>query len=91
MSTEWEPWEQKVLDTFLEGERIRQLPAKLKKRMVLLRWLVDQLDADRRYSHAELNRFLARFHPDTASIRREFIVHGMMSRDQEAYWRETIR
>jgi len=90
MSTDWEPWEQKVLETFLEGDRIRQLPARLKKRMVILRLLVGKLEPDRRYTHAEINAFLSAFHPDTASIRREFIVHGLMSRDQEAYWRERL-
>jgi len=88
MSTGWQPWEQKVLDTFLEGERIRQLPARLKKRMIILRWLVAKFEPDRRYSHAEINAFLKQFHPDTASIRREFIVHGLMSRQSDIYWRE---
>ena len=91
MSTEWEAWEQKVLDMFLDGDRIRQLPARLKKRMVILRWLVGKLDPDRRYTHAEINTFLAQFHPDTAAVRREFIVHGLMSRQSDVYWREKTR
>jgi len=87
MSTEWEPWEQKILTTFLDGETITQLPAKWKKRMVILRWLVEKLEPGRRYPHAELNAILAKHHPDTATIRREFIVYGLMDREHDVYWR----
>jgi hypothetical protein len=87
MSTEWADWERKILDTFVVDGRISRLPAKWKKRMVILRWLVEKLDPDRRYPHAELNAFLARFHHDVATIRREFIVYGLMDRERDIYWR----
>lgn len=87
MPAEWEPWEKKVLATFLDGERIVRLPARWKKRIVILRWLVEKLDPKRRYPHAELNGILARFHPDVATIRREFIVYGLMDRKSDVYWR----
>jgi len=86
MST-WESWERKVLETFLDGERIIQLPARWKKRMVILRWLVEEFERDRRYAQAELNAILARHHPDVATIRREFIVYGLMDRENGVYWR----
>jgi len=86
MST-WEPWERKVLEIFLDGERIIRLPARWKKRMVILRWLVEEFEHDRRYAQAELNAILARHHPDVATIRREFIVYGLMDRENGVYWR----
>lgn len=55
--------------------------------MVVLRWLVEKLEADCRYPQAELNRILARHHPDVATIRREFIVYGLMDRKDSVYWR----
>ena len=87
MSIEWADWEKKVLDNFLDGERIKRLPARWKKRMVVLRWLAEKFDPDRRYPQAKLNRILARHHPDTATIRREFIVYGLMDRKDSVYWR----
>lgn len=87
MQRVWSDWERKVLSTFIYEGRISRLPARLKKRMVVLRWLVTQFEPDRRYPHAELNAFLARYHPDTATIRREFIVHGLMQRADDVYWR----
>jgi hypothetical protein len=87
MTPEWADWEKKVLGNFLEGERVKRLPARWKKRMVVLRWLVDKLEFERRYPQAELNRILARHHPDVATIRREFIVYGFMDRKDSVYWR----
>jgi len=87
MAVEWADWEQKVLGNFLDGERIVRLPAKWKKRMVILRWLVEKFERDRRYPQAELNEILARHHPDVATIRREFIVYGFMDRRNSVYWR----
>jgi hypothetical protein len=87
MSTEWQDWERKVLEHFLDGERIIRLPARWKKRMVILRWLVEKFELDRRYTQAELNGILARHHPDVAAIRREFIVYGLMDRERSIYWR----
>ena len=86
MST-WEPWERKDLESFLDGERIIRLPARWKKRMVILRWLVEEFEHDRRYTQVELNAILARHHPDVATIRREFIAYGLMDREQSVYWR----
>jgi len=87
MSTEWEPWEEKVLASFLDGERLTRLPARLKKRMVILRWLLERFERDRRYPQSELNRILAQHHPDVAQIRRELIVYGLMDRKESIYWR----
>jgi len=85
--TNWTDDERKILETFLDGERIVQLPARQKKRLVVLRWLLDQFEPGRRYSHAELNARIKKHHPDSAAIRREWIEFGMMDRDREAYWR----
>ena len=87
MTPERADWEKKVLDNFLDGERIRRLPARWKKRMVILQWLVEKFDPDRRYPQAELNRILAQHHPDVATVRREFIVYGLMDRKDSVYWR----
>ena len=82
----WTADERKVLDAFLDGERIVQLPARQKKRIVVLRWLLEKFEPDRRYSHAEVNALIKRHHPDSAAIRREWIEFGFMDRDREAYW-----
>lgn len=80
-------WEAKVRSAFLEGDRIRALPARFKKRGVILRWLVERLEKGRRYPEPELNEILKQYHPDHASLRRYLIDYGLMQRDQGVYWR----
>jgi hypothetical protein len=87
MSSERSEWEEKVLANFLDGERLKRLPARWKKRMVVLRWLAEKLESGRKYPQEELNRILASYHPDVALIRREFVVYGLMDRKDGVYWR----
>ncbi len=80
-------WERKVLRDFFDGERLKEIPASRKKRMVILAWLADRFDRDRRYPEAELNAIIARHHADTATLRREMIGTGLMARADGVYWR----
>ncbi|HEY0602674.1 MAG TPA: metalloregulator ArsR/SmtB family transcription factor [Herpetosiphonaceae bacterium] len=80
-------WEQKILKTFLDGERLRDIPTLPKKRMVILKWLLNKFEPDRQYSEREVNEILKRHHPDCATLRREFIINQLMERDHGIYWR----
>lgn len=79
--------ERKVLDTFLDGERLKKIPATRKKREVILRWLVDRFEPGVRYSEKELNALIKRHHPDCATLRRELVASKHMKRDKGVYWR----
>ncbi len=80
-------WERKTLRDFLDGERLKEIPAQLKKRQVILRWLAEQFAWEREYSEAEVNAILKRRHSDTAYLRRELVGAGLMARDHGRYWR----
>ncbi|HEY0734972.1 MAG TPA: metalloregulator ArsR/SmtB family transcription factor [Herpetosiphonaceae bacterium] len=80
-------WEQKILKTFLDGERLRDIPTLPKKRMVILKWLLNKFEPDRQYTEREVNEILKRHHPDCATLRREFIINQLMERDHGVYWR----
>jgi len=80
-------WEAKVLNSFLEGDRIKEIPASRKKRWVILKWLVNQFQSDVDYAEVDLNTIIKRHHPDCATLRRELIGYGMMQRDQGIYRR----
>jgi hypothetical protein len=88
-------WETKVLKSFMAGDRITDIPASRKKRVVVLKWLVRRFETDRDYPEKELNALIKRHHPDTATLRREFIGYGLMMRENGLYrrlpeseWRE---
>jgi predicted transcriptional regulator len=82
-----EAWERKVLRDFFDGERLKEIPASRKKRLVILRWLVSQFEWEREYAETEVNEIISRYHPDYATLRREFIGNGLMQRKNGIYWR----
>ena len=79
--------ETKVLANFLEGERLKEIPASLKKRQVILRWLAADFESGRDYPEKELNEIIGRRHPDFATLRRELIVNGLLTRTKGIYRR----
>ena len=91
MVTEWTDWEQKILDTFFDGERLIRIPAKRKKRDVILRWLREKFEPGIEYPEAEVNRIVRRYHADCATLRRELFESGYLHRQGGGgvYWRST--
>lgn len=82
-------FERKVLATFTDADgRFTAFPAQRKKYLVLVRHALQALEPGERYSEAELNARLERFHPDTARLRRSFVDEGLMGRERDgsAYW-----
>ena len=79
-------WEDKVLSTFVIDDRLTQIPARFKKRQVILRWLADKFEFDRRYAEREVNEIIQRHHPDYASLRRYMIESKLMQREKGIYW-----
>ncbi|WP_261302527.1 metalloregulator ArsR/SmtB family transcription factor [Paenibacillus andongensis] len=77
---------QSVIRNFitLEG-KLKHIPAQLKKKLIILEHLVEQLEKGRTYTEKELNAFIKNYHPDFATIRREFIMHQFMFRENEIY------
>lgn len=83
----YEAWEKKVLDVFVEGEAIQAMPTGYKKRLVVLKWLADHFEQDRRYTEREVNEIIERYHWDYCMLRREMVDGGLMDRENGVYWR----
>lgn len=80
--THLDPYEAKVLQAFLDADgRIAQLPMKRKKFEVLLRYALRQFPDAGPWDEREVNQRLKVVSADTASLRRGFIDHGLMTRD----------
>ena len=65
--------------------RLKSIPAQLKKKLIVLEHLVSQLEPGCKYEEKEINEFIKSFHEDFATIRREFIMHQFMSREDQVY------
>jgi len=87
MSDAGDAWERKVLRDFFDGERLKEIPASQKKRLVILRWLVNRFEIGARYPEAAVNAAIARHHPDFATLRRELIGARLMQCENGVYWR----
>ncbi|WP_272036452.1 DUF2087 domain-containing protein [Paenibacillus sp. JJ-100] len=70
---------------FSKDGRLRQIPAQYKKKLVVLEYLVEQLEFGRKYSEKEINAFIQNYHEDFATLRREFIMHQFMYREDGVY------
>lgn len=79
--------EQRVLRTYLRGEQLLEIPSAPRRLMVVLRWLAEQFEQDRRYHEREVNELLKRHHPDSAALRRHLVDFRLMARASDYYWR----
>lgn len=70
---------------FAKDGTLKQIPSQLKKKLIVLEYMVEQLEHGKKYAEKEINAFIQRFHPDFATIRREFIMHQYLYREQEIY------
>ena len=77
--------QEKVLRAFFDGERLTSIPAQRKKRVVVLRHLVRRFVPGRDYPEREVNDLLRLAHEDVATLRRELVDYGFMTRDQGIY------
>ena len=79
--------DRRVLEIFVEGGRLIDIPVKRKKRMVILRWLVEDFQPGRRYPEPDVNDILGRRHPDFAALRRLLVDEELLQRRNSVYWR----
>ena len=76
----------KVLRHYLEDGRLTTIPAQASKRLVVLRWLRDQVfTEDREYPEKEVNQRIALIHPDPAALRRYLVDERLVTREAGRY------
>jgi hypothetical protein len=81
-------FEAKVLRSFVREGRLVSIPAREKKKLVVLRYLRDRcFPEDRAYPEREVNQRLALVHPDVAALRRDMVDFRLMTRDAGEYRR----
>lgn len=73
----------KVLNTFFKHGRLSKIPAQQKKLLVILRELITRFEPGRAYSEREVNLILADAHDDFATLRRDLVDFGFMTRSRE--------
>jgi hypothetical protein len=77
----------KVLNVYVRDGRLTQIPTVHSKRLIVLDHLVQEFEIGQRYSESMVNLLLAKWHPDTAALRRHMVDEGMLDREAGQYWR----
>ena len=81
-------YDRKVLNDFLLPDgSLKRIPVQQKKLLVVLGHLLKSFEPERAYPEKEVNAILARFYPDTASLRRAMIEYKLMTRAAGQYRR----
>lgn len=80
-----EQYRRKVLKSFMPNGVCAQLPAQLKKRMIVYREIFERFDSGRTYSEKEVNEIISKVHEDYCTIRRGFVGMGWMDRSNGVY------
>lgn len=78
---------QKVLDAFLDRGHLTRIPANRRKRAIVLDWLVERFPLETDLTEAEVNETIQAVHWDSATLRRELIGGGWMTRADGVYRR----
>ncbi len=80
--------QERVIRAFVRDDRLASIPAKPKKRELLLPYLLDlAFPEDRDYEEREVNQRLGLLHRDVAALRRYLVDGGLMTRDAGVYRR----
>ncbi len=74
----------------MEPLRLKSLPSRQKRKIVILRAIANQFDRGTRYSGRDLDEILKGVYDDFATLRRYLIEYGFMERtmDGSLYWRK---
>jgi hypothetical protein len=82
--------EEKVLRAFVRDGRLVSIPAKPKKRALLLPFILERcFPDDRDYEEKEVNQRLALLYRDVAALRRYLVDASLMTREAGIYRRTT--
>ena len=76
------------IDQFFRADgTLVSIPVKLNKKIAVLRHIASELSTDTTYPEKQLNEIIAKYHPDTAALRRYMIEYRILERNSESvYW-----
>jgi predicted transcriptional regulator len=83
-------YDKKVIKDYSRRDgTLKTLPSQRKKLEAILRYVVKAFDVEKHYSEKQVNEILARYHADTATLRRELVGFRLMQREGSGgeYWR----
>jgi len=88
---EYSDEERKIIVNYARRDgSLKQIPSQPKKVQAILKYVSMPIEPGVRYTEREINAILARFHPDSTTLRRYLVDYHILGRasDGSSYWRE---
>lgn len=79
-------YNQKVLKTFFNKNRLSKLPVQRKKKLIVLNEFVKKFSPGIKYGEEEVNAIISEAFDDYCIIRRLMLEEGIMKREKQIYW-----
>jgi biotin operon repressor len=83
-----ENYKKKIIDNFFINGVLKTIPVQRKKRKVILEVLAQDFEIGKKYNEKEVNVMIASHHEDFCTLRREFIMEKLFTRDNNIYIRQ---
>ncbi|WP_414618995.1 metalloregulator ArsR/SmtB family transcription factor [Calothrix sp. CCY 0018] len=87
-------WQMKVLNTYIGDfenpesvQYVREIPNSSKKRLTVLKWVIDKFELGVEYPQDKLDEILKRYYPDFETLRKALIDSRLMQENNGMYWR----
>ncbi len=80
-----EQYRQKILASFFEFNKLKNIPVQRKKRLIILEEINKAFEIGKEYTEKEVNIIIADYHDDFCTIRREMIAERLLKRQDSIY------
>ena len=78
---------EKILKTFFKDGKLDQMPAQAKKKLVIFEELAKNFEFGKTYTEFEVTKILKPIYFDFATVRRDLVDNGFLSRENGIYSR----
>jgi len=77
-----------IIKNHIKNGKILNIPRAEKKKIIILQYLLQKFQQNKRYTEKEVNEIIKPMHEDFACLRRYLIEYGFMGREDDcsAYW-----
>jgi predicted transcriptional regulator len=85
---DWSEADKKVLRDYVVNGRVPNLPSKVNRWVVILRWIATKFEPNKHYTEKQVNAILRDINEDYATLRRYMVDFGYMRREMGGgdYW-----
>ncbi|MCC5912259.1 MAG: DUF2087 domain-containing protein [Clostridiaceae bacterium] len=79
---------EKVLKNYIKNGKVNTFPSKEKKKIIILQYMINKFQANKKYSEKEVNEIIKSMLDDYVTVRRYLIQYGFMDRNKDCseYW-----